>query len=139
MPWFFFQPALSAFDDVYDEGAVAGGKTYDGPLRIPVLSAVPTQGPENSDDQGFATYDRVMLRMSYEQVRRAGFSRDLIQDRESRLLDRFVYRGKVFDVDSLQTAGHFEQTSGDTVLQVAGVQLRPDELLDSPTFARYSG
>lgn len=141
--WFFFQPvgpgSPTVLDDVYDEGAVASGKTYDGPLRIPVLSAVPAQGAENPDDQGFATYDRIVLRMSYEQVRRAGLSQNLIQDRESRLLDRFVYRSRVFDVTALQTSGHFEQTGADTVLQVSGVQLRPDELLDSPTFARYSG
>lgn len=137
--WFFFTPGESTYDDIYDEGFVEGGKSYDGPHRIPVMSAVPTQGAETPQDNGYATYDQVTLRMSYEQVRRAGLSHDLVLEREERQLDRFVYRNRVFDVVSIQTSGHFEQTSADTVLQIQGMQLRKDELVDAVAFQKWSG
>lgn len=136
--WYFYQASETVQDDIYDEGSVAGGKRYDGPHRMPVISAVPAQGPENPDDQGFATWDHVTLRIGFEQARKAGLDPDLIANRESHLLDRFVFRNRVFDVDSIQTAGHFDASNRDTVLEVNATQLRPDELVDSPDFARWS-
>lgn len=137
MLWFFYVPTATTYDDVYDEGSVTSGKSYSAPLRVPVLSAQTSQANEQADDQGFATYDRVQLRMSYDQVRRAGLDRDLVANREKHLLDRFVWRGRVYDVETITTAGHFDPASLDMVLYVAGVQLRPDELVDSPAFAAY--
>lgn len=137
--WFFLDVATTQVDDIYDEGFVGGGRSYIGPLRIPVLSAVPAQGEEEAAEGGYASYDHMTLVMSYEQVRRAGLDRNLVQDRELRQLDRFVFRNRVFDVDAVQTSGHFEQASADTVLRVEATQLRPDELVDSAAFARWSG
>jgi hypothetical protein len=137
--WFFLDEHHSVQDDIYDEGFVSGGKVYDGPTTIPVLSAQSQQGQEASPgDTGFEVYDRVTLRISYEQARRAGLDPELTKYREGALHDRFVFRNRVFDVESVQTRGHFEQTAADTTVQVIGVQLRPDELVDSPSFARWS-
>lgn len=137
--WYFLDEEHTVHDDIYDEGFVEGGKSYNGPTPIPVLSAQAQQGQEtNSDDTGFAVYDRVTLRIAYEQARRAGLDPELTKYREGRLHDRFVWRGRVFDVESVQTRGHFEQTSADTTILVIGVQLRPDELVDSEAFAEYS-
>lgn len=136
--WYFYRAGASTIDDIYDEGSVTGGKVYDGPVRIPVLSAVPTQGREENDDQGFATYDHITLRLSFEQARKAGFSGNLVQDREQHLLDRFVFRARVFEVNEIQLAGHFDASNRDMVFSIAATQVRPDELVDSPSFAQYS-
>jgi hypothetical protein len=138
--WFFYLEQQSTFDEIYDEGAVAGGKAYQTPpLRLPVIEAVPAQGQGSRDDQGFSTYDTVRLRVSYEQARRAGFDPDLVGQREDRLQDRFVYRDRAFEVTDIQTSGHFDPQSTDMVFSVEGRQLRPDELVDSPAFASVYG
>lgn len=124
-------------NDTYDEGDVFGGKAFDGPRRVPVLAAQARQGQENADDQGFATFDRVTLKLSYEQARRAGLELDLIANREAHLHDRFVWRRRVFDVEGIQTAGHFDPTARDVTILVNAVQLRNDELIDSPEFQPY--
>ena len=135
--WFFLVPGTTVVDDVYDEGLVTGGKSYTRPLRVPVLSAQTSQANEQADDEGFATYDRVQLRLSYDQARRSGLDNDLVRNREKHLLDRFVWRRRVYDVETITTAGHFDQGNTDMVLFVMGVQLRPDELVDAPAFAAY--
>lgn len=140
--WFFYVSSASAIDDIYDEADLSTeGKVYRGPQRLPVLAAVPTQGIESTDDVGFSSYDEVMLRVSLEQARGAGFTwsaDDFIRDRERFLLDRFIFRSRVFDVIDVQSSGHFDDSSRDTVFRVTGKQLRPDELVDSPSFSQYS-
>lgn len=127
----------TVIDDTYDEGLVTGGKAFDGPHRIPVLSARALQGQEGADDQGFAVFDHVTLKLSYEQARRAGLSIDLIERREEHLHDRFVWRKRVFDVLAIQTAGHFDPNNRDVTILVQATQLRDDELVDSPEFQEY--
>lgn len=128
----------TVLNDVYDEGDVlGGGKAYDGPRRVPVLSAQTRQGQETSEDQGFYTVDHVTLRLSFEQARRAGLEIDLIANREAHIHDRFVWRRRVFDVMGIQTAGHFDPTNRDVTIVVQGTQLRADELVDSPIFQPY--
>lgn len=124
-------------DDIYDEGFVESGKRYDGPRRIPVVSAVTVQGQENGGDAGFAVTDEVVLRLSYDQARRAGLDIDIVQNREQRLHDRFAFRGRIFDVEAIQSSGHFDAANRDTMLNVRGRQLRFDELYDSPDMQRY--
>lgn len=137
--WWFLEHAGhgTVVDDIYDEGFVEGGKGFAGPARIPVLSAIAQQGNEQEGDAGFASLDRVTLRMSYEQVRRAGLDLDLVANREQHLHDRFVFRGRVFDVEGIQSAGHFDPAARDVTLHVTGRQLRTDELYDSPVFQAY--
>lgn len=137
--WFFFRPAESSFDDVYDEGDVTGGKVYDGPRPVPVLSVANAQGQSPADDQGFITFDHVTLRMAYEQARRAGLDTDLTRFRIAHLQDRFVWRNLVYKVDGIQTSGHFDPSNRDMTVFINATQLRPDELIDSPTFASFSG
>lgn len=137
--WYFFDHEHTVMDDIYDEGFVSGGKRYDGPHRMPVMSASTAQGQDdNQGDQGFSTWDVVTLRLAFEQARRAGLSVDLVRDRERHLHDRFVYRDRVFDVTDIQSSGHFDPASRDTTFHVVGMQLRPDELVDSPDFASFS-
>ncbi len=137
--WYFLlkQGAGTVVDDVYDEGSVIGGKAYDGPHRVPVMAAQVRQGQAESDDQGMSTFDNVTLKLSYEQARRAGLDVNLINNRETHLHDRFVWRRRVFDVGSIQTAGHFDQNSTDMTILVQATQVRPDELVDSPIFQGY--
>ncbi len=140
--WYFLEhpgggPDSTLVDDIYDEGLVTAGKAFHGPFHIPVLSVVTAQGQEQSGDTGFATYDRAVLRLSYEQARRAGLDLDLAANREERLHDRFVWRRRVFDVEAIQTSGHFDPTDRDVTISVTGRQLRTDELYDSPQFQEY--
>lgn len=139
--WYFIEhlgAGGTVVDDIYDEGFVEGGKDFHGPRRIPVLSAVVEQGQESmSEEGGFAIFDRVVLRLSYEQARRAGLDLDLVANREARLHDRFVFRRRVFDVERIQSAGHFQPESQDTTINVVGRQLRSDELYDSAVFQQY--
>lgn len=139
--WYFIEhlgAGGTVVDDIYDEGFVEGGKDFHGPRRIPVLSAIVQQGQENlSEDSGFATFDRVVLRLSYEQARRAGLDLDLVANRESHLHDRFVFRRRVFDVERIQSSGHFQPEAQDTTVNIVGRQLRSDELYDSAVFQPY--
>jgi hypothetical protein len=137
--WYFLLAvgAGTIMNDIYDEGEVTGGKAYDGPHRVPVLAAQVRQGQDEADDQGLATWDQVTLKLSFEQARRAGLEVDLIANREQHIHDRFVWRRRVFDVTGIQTAGHFDQTSRDVTIVVNAVQVRSDEIIDSPIFQEY--
>jgi hypothetical protein len=140
--WWFFEhigATKTVVDDIYDEGLITGGKKYHGPRRIPVLSAMHRQGEELNDDRGMQTFDHVTLRVSYEQARRAGLDLDVLANREELLHDRFVLRGRVFDVESIQTAGQFDSPMTPTVMHVTATQVRDDELYDSKEFQRYIG
>lgn len=137
--WYFFSPSSTIVDDIYDEGDVVGGKDYDGPRKLPVMGVETGQGSESEDDQGFATYDRINVKLSWEQARKAGFDPDPTRFRQKHLLDRFVWRGLVFGVEQIQTSGHFDASNRDMTIYITGVQMRADELLDSVVFAKYSG
>lgn len=137
--WWFLDRAKTVVDDIYDEGFVEGGKHYDGPRRIPVMSASAAQGQDdNPGDQGFMVWDNVTLRLSFDQARRAGLSGDLIRDRARHLHDRFVFRAAVYDVSDIQTSGHFDPATRDTTFHIVGRMLRPDELIDAPQFHAFS-
>lgn len=136
--WFFEEPDHgTVLHDVYDEGLVEGGKHYRGPRRLPVMSVMHRQGEELNDDRGLATYDHITLRVSYDQARDAGLDLDLLANREDRLHDRIVWRGRVFDVESVQTAGDFDTAALPTTIHITATQLRDDELYDSPDFQPY--
>lgn len=136
--WWFYDRTNSETDDVYDEGAFFGGRRWDGPHRVPVLSAMHLQGPDSTDDGGQYNVDHIQLRVSYNQLQRIGFGPLPDQDTTTHYSDRFVYDNKVFTVDSISVRGQFEQTGRDVIVAITATQLRPDDLVNDVDFARYS-
>lgn len=134
--WFFL--AGATVDSVFDEPDVMGGRTFTQAARsIPVLSAVPLEGPNVPGDAGRYVTNRVVLRMSLRQVLAAGMP-DLSRDFEERYGDRFVLRGLVYDVTAIATEGNFDATNEDVVVRVEGRQLRADELTSDPDFIDHA-
>lgn len=138
--WYVFEHEGhgTVIDDIYDEGLVTGGKSYDSPLEVRVLGVNTAQGQETNDDQGLATYDHIRVVASYKTLRDAGVAIDLTANREGHLHDRIVWRRRVFDVEGIQTSGHFDPTNEDMTVLVTATQVRNDELFDSPVFQEYA-
>ncbi len=130
--WYFYLGAEP--DDTYDEG----GRRWRGPVTVPVVSAVPVQGANVSNDSGLFVTDAITLRMSYRQITSVGIGPDISTDFESHYADRFVYRKHVYGIEAIRIDGHFDPDSHDVMVRVEAGQLRPDELFDDVEFTAFS-
>lgn len=135
-----YEPAAerSVFNDLYDEGDVTpgSGKKYRRIPRVPVLSASVAQGEESANDLPESSFDTLTVRASNDQLRRTGVSSDLVTTRDTDVFDRIVYRNKVWDIRSIRIEGHIS-TLDDFIVSITAVEMRDDELQDSPQFSRY--
>ena len=118
---------------VYGESYPGGGNEWDDGFPVPVIDAVPFEGREQNEN-GFFTIDRIHIKASAEQLRRAGLD-DLERGRDV-LRDRIVYRGVVYDVMSIQSLGRVN--GRDVTVGIDGDEVTPDELVNTDTFAEYA-
>lgn len=130
--WYVYQGAQ--LDDAYDEGQ----RRWTGPVSVPVVSAVPVQGANVSNDAGRFVTDRIVLRISYKQLADAHVGPEISNDFEDWYADRFVYRDHVYGIEALRVDGHFDPDSLDMMVSVTAGQLRPDELYDDIDFTAFA-
>jgi hypothetical protein len=97
--WYFYLG--SQVDDVYDEGPA----DWKGPVKMPVVSAVPVQGANVTGDSGLYVTDRITLRLSLDQVVTRGLGRGLSSNFEQHYRDRFVYRNHVYSIEDIRIDG----------------------------------
>lgn len=125
----------SVEDPVYEEGS-GTGKVYFGPITVPVLHVVHTQGNNQAgDDQGFYTNDSLTTTVSFDQFTRTGLHRADIRT-NNYLRDRIIYDEKVFRIEEIRALGQIERA--DLILAIAATQVKADELADDPQFAAYA-
>lgn len=139
--WYFFDSTNSVFDDVYDEGNAApgiGGRRWNGPHPMPVVSANRREGAKPSTDDGRYVVDTIDLRISYEQARRVGMKPEISQNHEAHLNDRFIYDNRVFEIKDISVTGQFDPSGLDVMLRVLGTQIRPDELVNDLDFQKWA-
>lgn len=137
--WYFYDPAESVYDAVYDEGQDLGeGRRWNGPTPIPVLSANRREGPNITSEDGMYVVDTIDVRMSYEQARRVGLVPEMSRNHEQHYSDRFVYDNIVWGIRDISVTGQFEASGHDIIVRILGVQKRPDELVNDIDFKRWS-
>lgn len=136
--WYVFDYANTAVNPTYDERDLSTGGVYDGPYRIPVISAARVMGPQEGGTEGLYTLDRLTVTASYEQVRRIGMTPDLDLESTPHLNDRLVYENKVFDIQNIRSSGQYDPTHTYLTLLIDAVQVRPDELVYDAAFTSYA-
>lgn len=133
--YYRFLRELSEVDPVYDEGTGAG-KQYLGPIVVPVLHVVHTQGDNRGGGAvGFYSSDTLQATAAFRQFTRTGLSVPDLRD-ERYLKDRLVYDGKVFRVTRILSLGQVQRA--DLILGIEALQVNADELADDPQFAAWS-
>jgi hypothetical protein len=125
----------SVEDPVYEEGT-GTGKKYFGPMTVPALHVIHTQGDNQAgSSQGFYTNDTLSATVSFQQFSRTGLQRADIRT-NNYLRDRVVYDEKVFRLVQIMALGQIERQ--DLILAMSATQVKADELVDDPQFAAYA-
>lgn len=134
LDYYRFNEAKSDIDPVYDEVG-PNGFFYDGPIRVPTLHVVHSRGENENGPIGFYFNDAIESYIPFDLF--VGVGMQLVDIETGNFLkDRCIYRRKVFRITSLQIRGQIQQRP--TIVTLSATQLKPDELIDSPQFAKYS-
>lgn len=125
--------SASQWDDVFEE-AIEGGVVFDGPFRLACWHVTHVRGGNEYSDTGFYYNDSVSAITSYRHYTHTGMSMADI-DTGRYMKDRLVYDQKVFKITEIAVRGQIQQR--DIIIAIQATQVKPDELMDSPQFARY--
>lgn len=134
--YFRFDYAGSVVDDVYDEAAGIG-KSYIGPVNLPVLRATHAQVPNSQPrDSGLYLVDTLHCTASFDQLAKAGLTLvDLQHGQYQR--DRIAYDNVLFDVEQMAVRGQIRRR--DVIVTISATQVRDDELVNDQLFSGYYG
>lgn len=133
--YYRFQRDESSVDPVYDE-AVGGGRVYQGPIQLPCLHVVHTQGSGLAGDtEGFYSTDSLRATCAFRQFVRTGLTMPDLRD-ERYLRDRAVYDEKVFRITRLVALGQIQRV--DLIIGIEALQVNADEMADDAQFQAYS-
>jgi hypothetical protein len=137
--YYRFDLVDSQIDPVYDE-AVGTGKQYKGPFRWPAWHVTHLNGPNENTTEGFYYNDTLHITGAVAQLEKLGLSQ-LDVDTGAYLKDRVVYPpnkagSKVYRVTNIQVLGQVQERH--TIIGIDCTQVKPDELVNDPEFARWS-
>lgn len=129
--WFEFDSANTTMHSVYDEGPTRRWKEG---VLIPVLYVVRTESGEGTSPEGQYQVDYASLTFLVSDFRKAGIVNP--EDNHAHEDDRFLFRSRLFSVDTFNVFGHFPNEN--VTIAVSGAQVREDEnVLD--TTGQFSG
>lgn len=129
-----FESERSTVNDIYDEGA-GGGKVFNGPIRLPVLSAVHLEGTNQNLDTGFYANDELHVTLTFDAFSRTGMVASDLRPGDY-LRDRITYDNVVFRVTKVEILGQIQRR--DIIVTIEATQVKGDELVDDPQFAHWS-
>jgi hypothetical protein len=137
--YYRFNLTDTTVDPVFDE-AIGAGKRYDGPFRWPAYHVTHLNGPNENTDAGFYFNDSVHITGTVQALERLGLHQ-LDVDTRTYLRDRIVYPAnkeisKVYRVTNIQVMGQVIERH--TILGIDATQVRGDELVNDPEFARWA-
>lgn len=132
--WYRFNATNTVIHDIYDEG-FGTGKSYDGPIKVPVLHATHLEGRDENGDTGMYFNDELHFTASFDQIRRTGIV-ELDLETKNYLKDRILYDDRVFRIMNIQVLGQVQER--DIIAGVDATQVKPDELVNDVQFATWS-
>jgi hypothetical protein len=130
--WWAFDPDTTEVDPIYSVGSYdGGGRRWKEPFRLEVVLATISQGPVYQNDRGFYVTDNLTLLINsvemYAKLPAMPYSPDV------HLVDRIVYREKVFVPTLIYPKGHIQ---GHLVIgRVDAEEVKPEEVVNDPQFA----
>lgn len=133
--WWVYDPTNTVIDDVYDVGAITGGRRWTGPHQIPVIRSVITQGAVMQNERGFYGNDTLHLTLNADDIERIHpgvVTNPDLQDR-----GRIVWKGQVYRPVSVQQRGIVAERYALLVVQL--IQVMPEEMVNDPQFQQYAG
>ncbi|MEU5425164.1 hypothetical protein AB0H73_06100 [Streptomyces olivoreticuli] len=131
--WFRFSPATSQMDDVYDEGT-GTGRSFWGPITVPILNAYRDQGTADRTERGFYQVAPLSITASLRQMERVGITEpDLLNYRYLR--DWIGYDGRLHRLEKLDVLGRFRRR--DAIVALTLTELMADEITSDPMFSAY--
>jgi hypothetical protein len=132
--YYRYNAAGSQMDPVYDE-AVGSGRAYYPPIAVPCQHVTHVQGENEYGEYGMYYNDTLTGYVSFQAFIGVGLTYADIET-GNYLDDRVLYDRKIFRVTQLITQGQIQQR--DIIVLLRASQMKPDELVDDPTFANWS-
>jgi hypothetical protein len=126
--------AASQMDTVYDE-AVGAGRQYFAPISVPAQHVIHIPGQNEYGEYGMYYNDTLTAFVSFQAFIGVGMTYADIET-GNYLDDRVLYDRKIFRVVQIVNKGQIQQR--DIIVTVNCQQMKPDELVDDPEFARWS-
>lgn len=134
LPWYVYDPTLTAVDPIYDVGGVPAGRRWLDPVNLTVASAVKVEGGAPANDNGLYVVSTLKLVFTVDAARHAGIA-DIVFNPEGHNVDRVIYESKVFEPTQVRTRGMLK--AGYAVIGVDLAQVKSEELVNDPQFQQY--
>lgn len=137
--WFSFDTAEAAADDetdIYDEGTAANPRRWKAGIKIPVYSIIREEGAEVPSGEGFYTVDTIHFSALLEQLKQRGLPN--VYDAQSKLFDRIVWDGMVWEIRRYQIQGRLAARNLETVVGIDATRVKSEEMVNDPDFAAYA-
>lgn len=140
--WWIYNAAESVTDPIYDVEPIDGGRVWDGPFNLPVISASITHGVNQANQRGFYSSDALKLTLNIDDLQRTSpeifyDDRGLIKP-QINLANKYrvVWQGQVYRPMQTQTEGYVDDRG--TIIVLKCMQIMPEEMVNDEQFQQYA-
>lgn len=134
LDWWVYNAEATTVDPIYDVAGPTVGRAWLDPVPVPVLGARLTQQRSEQSQQGFYTSDMLSVVINVGQVDL--IVRDLVDNPDPHLSDRFEYKGAIWSPKQIWPRGALRGEY--SVVSVQAYQVKPDEMVNDEQFAEYA-
>jgi hypothetical protein len=132
--WWVFDPVNTAYDDVYDVGAITGGRRWRGPFDLPIIRSVISQGRVDQNQRGYYNMDTLHLTVNaydLEAIVPGVLNNPDLQNR-----GRVVWKRQVYRPVAVQERGIIAERY--TLITIDLVEVMSEEMVNDPQFQAYA-
>ena len=140
--WWIYNADESITDPIYDVEPIDGGRVWDGPVELPVISASITHGVNQTNQRGFYSSDALKLTVNIDDLQRTSpeifyDDRGLIRP-QINLANKYrvVWQGQVYRPMQTQTEGYVDDRG--TIIVLKCMQVMPEEMVNDEQFQQYA-
>lgn len=123
-------------DDIYDTSNPTPGlgRSWNNPVKVPVVTAQIFQGQISQNDRGFYNVDTMRVVINAEDA--VKFFPDILTAPDDHIKDRIVFRNEVFTPIRVYPRGHMEYKFA--VVTIDCAQVNAEELVNDPQFQQFA-
>jgi hypothetical protein len=128
--WLVFDHASTEKDPIYHVGSDTGGRKWERAIVIPTYGAFVYQGMSPYNQKGFWNVDTLRASFAADKILR--YVPDAVTSPDNHLMDRIMYRGKMFTPHALYLRGMLQQSH--TIITVEAMEVTAGESVNDHQF-----
>lgn len=132
--WWVYDSVNSSIDSIYDTGSVATGLVWNGPVRVPVIRALISQGDVDQSERGYYNVDTLHLTILGTDIQKA--DPGILANPSDETRARVIWHNEVWRPRGIQQRGIIGEAFSLVTMDL--MQVSAEELVNESQFAAYA-